>query len=399
MTLSRPTALRALLLAPSLLLGCRHSDFPDYPAGYREFGYVANSVGNTVTVLDLVYLRADRTLQVGGDPVALAANPTRNEVYVVNRQPGQPTGSVAIIDTKANTVAATIPVGREPASISIDSTGHLAYVANSGSNSISVLDLETRREIASARTAGKPGQAVITSDGRTLVVTSPDRGTTLLYAASPLGTLTLRATFTGCPGAASPVVLPDSSKAFIACAAGHQIMALNLAAAPDSWSARQDHSQTADSLIALLDVGKDPSNLTLKPDGGEVFVSNQGSDSISEVSTTSNEVGSTYPIGNRPAHGLVNADNSALWVSNAGADSLSLYSISDGRMVSSIHIGDAPDALAFSADQHILLAADTRSGDVAVIRTAGKLGPALFTLLPAGAGPAAIVTKSMQLKP
>jgi YVTN family beta-propeller protein len=133
----------------------------------------------------------------------------------------------------------------------------------------------------------------------------------------------------------------------------------------------------------------------MKPDGGELFVSNFGSDSISEVSTYTNEVGTTYPIGNKPVHGLVSGDNAALWVANFGSDSLSLYSIDDGKLVSTLRTGSGPDVLAFSADEHLLLAADARSGDVSVIRTQGKLGPSLLTILPAGASPNAIVVKAI----
>jgi YVTN family beta-propeller protein len=145
-----------------------------------------------------------------------------------------------------------------------------------------------------------------------------------------------------------------------------------------------------------MDVGQTPTYLTLKPDGGEIFVSNTGSGSISEISTQTDEVGSTFGIGDRPAHGVISADNSSLWVSNSGADSVSLYSIDDGKRLPSIHIGSAPDALEFSADkaQQFLLVADRRSGDVAVIRTNTRQGPQLLTMLPAGASPAAIAVKS-----
>jgi len=386
-------------LALLLIAGCRHSDFPDHAAGYREFAYVANSTANTVSVLDLVYLRPDRTFQVGREPVAEAVNTQRDEIYVVNSQPDEPSGSVSVIDTRKNAVVATIPVHRDPSSISVDATGHLAYVADTGSNMISVLDLDSRRQIGSVHTPDKPAEAVISPDGRSLVVTSRVNGTTSIFDASPLGTLSLRATFKDCAGATGAVILPDSSKAYVACSAGRQIMAVNLAAAPERSAARQDRSLTTDSVLAMLDVGRNPAYLSIKPDGGEIFVSNAGSDTVSEVSTQTNEVGSTYPIGNRPAHGVVNADNTALWVSNSGADSLSLYSIEDGRLLSSIHTGDGPDALAFSADQHLLLAADTKSGDITVIRTASRLGPALFTMLPAGGTPVAIVVKAMQPKP
>src|SRR5260370_36875545 len=98
-------------------------------------------------------------------------------------------------------------------------------------------------------------------------------------------------------------------------------------------------------------------------------------------------------MGDKPVRGIVSGDNSTLWVSNFGADSISVYSIDDGRLVSSVRTGSAPDALAFSADEHLLLAADAHSGDVAVIRTQGKLAPALFTTLPPGPSPTAIVVQ------
>ncbi|MGH9586919.1 MAG: hypothetical protein ACRD3F_08190, partial [Acidobacteriaceae bacterium] len=58
-------SIMAAALLPLLLAGCRRHHFPQYPANYREFAYITNSGSNTVTVLDLVHLRQDRTLQVG----------------------------------------------------------------------------------------------------------------------------------------------------------------------------------------------------------------------------------------------------------------------------------------------------------------------------------------------
>jgi YVTN family beta-propeller protein len=399
----------AMLLAAATTLGCRHYDFPETPAGYREFAYVSNGGANTVSVLDLVYLRPDRTLQVGIDPTGMAVNPVKNEVYVVNTGDGSSNGSVTVIDADKNVVAATIGIHKLPYFISVDAVGRRAYVANSGSNTVSVIDLDRRREIAVVGTGEQPGLAKISPDMRSLIVTNRGSASVSVFAVDPTPALQdkpadtkqqfqplhFRAAFPGCPGATDAVILPDSSKAFVACSAGHQIMAINLAAAPDSWAAKQNPSLMTDHVLAMLDVGETPVQLAMKPDGGELFVSNFGSGSISEVSTYTNEVGSTYPIGNKPVHGLVSGDNSALWVADFGADSLSLYSIDDGKLASSLRTGSAPDALAFSADEHLLLAADAHSGDVSVIRTQSKLGPSLFTILPAGARPNAIVVKAL----
>ncbi len=377
------------------LAGCRRSNFPDVPAGYREFAYVSNGANNTVSILDLVYLRQDRTVRVGGNPSGLAANPVRDEVYVVNSQ----SGSVSIIDTVKNDVVATIPVGRTPYFISVAADGRRAYVANAGSNGVSVIDLDQRRVLAVAGTGEQPGLAKIAPDGRSLVVTNRGSGSVSIFDVSTgAGStpLRLRASFAGCAGATDAAILPDSSKVFVACSEARQVMAVGLAVAPGSWAAKHDVSLLKDHFLTLLDVGTTPVQLALKPDGGEIFVSNFGSDSITEIATGTNEVGGTTMIGTRPVHGIVSADNGTLWVSNFGADSISLYSIDDGRIEGSVHTGSAPDALAFSADEHLLLATDAHSGDVSVIRTQGKQGPALFTIMPAGGAPNGIVVKAMQ---
>jgi YVTN family beta-propeller protein len=194
-------------------------------------------------------------------------------------------------------------------------------------------------------------------------------------------------------------ILPDSSKAFVACTASAQVAALDL---------------RSDKVLALLDVGRTPINLALKPDGGELFVSNFDSSSVSVIETTANEVGGTYLIGSNPARAVVSADNTLLYVSNFGSDSVSVYSIDTGRVVDSIPVGKRPEGLALTPQQDFVLVLDTQPGDVAVVRLtrlprgnkiglaeAFMKGPnpnkqrALFTMVPVGVQPRAIVVKAV----
>jgi YVTN family beta-propeller protein len=368
--------------------------FPQLAENYREYAYVTNGGAGTVSVLDLVNFRPDRTLRVGDNPSGLAVNPVRNEVYVVNTA----SGTVSVINAETNAVVATIPVHKQPYGISVDEKGLRGYVANSGSNTVSVLDLVGHRELSTAGTGEQPGLAKIAPDGRSLVVSNRGSGSVSIYAVDESPKLLLRATFDTCPGATDIAILSDSSKAFVACSAGSEVLSIGLASEAGSWPAKQDPASMQDRLLARLRVGKTPGHLALKPDSGELFVSNFGSDSISEISTFTNEVGGTYPIGTQPAQGLVGDDNSSLWVSDFGADSVSLYSIDEGRMVSSVHTGSQPDAMALSPQQPVLLVADSKSGDIAVIRTRATNGPELFTMLPAGARPNAIAIKSYRAK-
>jgi YVTN family beta-propeller protein len=365
------------------LSGCHRHDFPTYPANYREYGYVTNGGSGTVTVIDVVNVRVDREIPVGQNPIAVAASPTRNEVYVVDSGAPGGNGSLVIIDAEHNTVAQTIPLRRQPVAIDLDKVGAFAYIANAGSNSISVIDLKERREVARIGTGEQPDSATISPDGKTLVVAN--RGGNSVTIIDPAAR-SVRAVFTGCPGAADPVILPDSSKAFVPCSAGHQIMAIGLARP-------EDHPAVADRLETLMDVGRAPVNLALKPDGGELFVANSLSDSISEVVTNTADVGGAYMMGDDPVDGLVSRDNALLYVANQGSQYVAVYSIDDGKLIGSIRVGDGPSALAFSANGFLLLAIDSRSGDVAVVRTASN---SLFTLLPTGREPNAIAVKAFR---
>ena len=381
--------LSAFTLLALALTGCRPHDFPQYPPGYREYAYIANGGSGTVTVLDVVNVRLDRELAVGPNPVAVAASPVRNEVYVVNSGPEGAVGSVSVINAENNTVSATIQLRRQPVSIELDPAGELAYVANSGSNAVSVLDLKARREIAVIGAGEEPVAARISPDGNTLVVANR-RGNSV--SVIDPASRRVRAVFEGCPGAADAVILPDSTKAFAACSAGHQIMAIALARS-------KTNPEKPDRLESLLDVGRAPVHLALKPDGGELFVSNSLSDSISEVVTTTDDVGGAYLMGDNPVRGLVSSDNSMLYASNFRSSYVTVYAIDEGRRLpasqgGTIRVGDGPAALAFSSSGHLLFVVDARSADVAVIRTASR---SLFTLISTGRNPNAIAVKAFKL--
>ncbi len=146
------------------------------------------------------------------------------------------------------------------------------------------------------------------------------------------------------------------------------------------------------------------SNLALKPDGGEVFVCNSLSDSISEIDTSKSDVGGAYLIGNGPVRGVVSRDNSLLYVANFRSQYVTVYSIDDGkRIVPSIHVGDGPKALAFSSRGVLLFVVDNRSSDVAVVRTdlllqTRSLFSSLFTMIPTGHSPNAIAVKGFNVQ-
>ena len=209
--------------------------------------------------------------------------------------------------------------------------------------------------------------------------------------------LRVRATLPVCRQPEDIAILPDSSKAFVACSGSSQVASIAL---------RSDATKTAekrdDRVLALLDVGRTPVSLTLKPDGGELIVCDFDSDSISIIETGNDEVGSTRRSGSvRRAAWLRSTTRGSTSPTSARTASQSTTLIWAAASAT-LTVGSRPDGLALTPDQNYLLVLDTQSGDVTVIqkRKPRKLEPteySLLTLIPVGVQPNAIVVKSFMV--
>lgn len=377
-----------LFFVSALLTSCTQK-LPDYPPSYREYAYVTNGQSNSVSVLDTRNFRPLTTIPVGMNPTGVAINPNKNEVYVVNTN----SSSLSVIDAEQNNLIKTISLGRNPYFVDVAPDGTRAYVANSGSNTVSVVDLANRRVLRTIAVGNSPGIARVSHDGKVVVVAERVGNSISVIDAARM---TVRSSIAICKQPTDIQILNDSSKAFIACSGSGQVaaVALNGASATTSYA--------PDRLLALLDVGATPVHLALKPDGGEIFVSNFGADTISEIVTNTNEVGGSYVIGAGPVRGIVSADNTLLYVSNFKSDTVAIYSIDDGKALGWIQVGSRPDALALSPNQNFLFVVDTAAGDVTVIRTSvpqrsnvprERWFPTL-TIIPVGQQPHAIAIKA-----
>ena len=101
--------------------------------------YVANSVSGTVSVIsDIPTVTVDIGTGGAGGPFGVAATPDGAFVYVANSF-----GTVSVIQTSDNTVVATTEVGDSPIGVAagpMTSATTLVFVANSGSNNVTILE-------------------------------------------------------------------------------------------------------------------------------------------------------------------------------------------------------------------------------------------------------------------
>lgn len=143
------------------------------PHGFRvaadsKTAYIANMGENTVSVIDLESMKETKKIVVGNTPVTSGITPDgKTLVATLNAE-----NSLAVINLDSEKVE-KIQVGEGPAQVYIQSDGKYAFVANQGtpenpSNSVSKIELETRKVVATIE-VGEGAHGIVTSEDNQFV--------------------------------------------------------------------------------------------------------------------------------------------------------------------------------------------------------------------------------------
>jgi len=97
-----------------------------------------------------------------------SASGALHAAYVTNSS----SNNVSIIDTATNTVVGSVTVGTSPFGVAITPDGSHAYVANVGSNTVSVIATATNTVVATVPVGTQPELVAIAPDGSHAYVTN-----------------------------------------------------------------------------------------------------------------------------------------------------------------------------------------------------------------------------------
>jgi YVTN family beta-propeller protein len=152
-------------------------------------------------------------------PVAVAASPDGSKLLAAVEDPTRSTADfIAVLDPHSGALRSSITLGTgaAPAAIAFSPDGKTAYVANRGSNTVSLVD--TASDAAGAQISGlsSPTAVAVTPDGVTVLIANSGNGTVTMID-TPSGT----AQTIAIPGALGPslagiIVSPDGSHAYVA---------------------------------------------------------------------------------------------------------------------------------------------------------------------------------------
>jgi serine/threonine-protein kinase len=346
-------------LAAGALYAARHNSTPqaDRPSAHQR------ATANTVIA----------TIPIGKRPQAVAVSRDGHRAYVLNDLP-----SVSVIDTDSDTVTATVPVGAWPVAMALSPDGRHVYVVDHGS------------AIGPDSTAALGSVSVIDTDSKTVTATIPVGLGPIAVALSPNG----RRAYVTNYDSGSVSVIDTSSDTAVATISGNgkygsaMLRALS-ADGRRGYITQEDNSvevidTSTNTVAAKIPVGELPIEVALSPDGRRAYVTNYGSSSVSVIDTGSNTVSATIPVGVAPGTVAVSPDGQRAYVGQGVPGSVSVINLASNTVAATIPVGGEGVGVAVSPDGRRAYTIGGRGDAVSVIDTGSNT---IHATIPVGHNP------------
>jgi YVTN family beta-propeller protein len=125
----------------------------------------------------------------------------------------------------------------------------------------------------------------------------------------------------------------------------------------NSVSTTQSCATAAGGATATIPVGKDPNGITADTASHTVYVSNEGSDTVSVISEATGKVTDTINVGAEPQGLAVDPNTGTVWVTNYAAGTVSVISQATNTVIKTINVDPngtsaGPNSLVVDAPTH-----------------------------------------------
>lgn len=263
----------------------------------------------------------------------------------------------------ANTVVATINVGVTPAGLAITPNNLFAYVANNNNyaitneDTVSVVDLTTNLQIDTISTGSfnvQPYTVTMNAAGTKAYVTNSASTTVVVIDTA---TNTVIASIGGFDGPSGMVITPGGTFAYV-----NNYGSVFGAGSGFANTVRVVNLDTNTIVGPPIIVGQAPASLAITPDGAFVYVinyvnGNPGTGTISIIRTSDNTVVGTIPGFSGPFAIAITPNGKYAYVTNFGSNNfipigttVSVVDLASNTIVATIDLGIQPSGIAITPD-------------------------------------------------
>lgn len=317
------------------------------PTSARGSVYTTDEGANALSRIDLQSGQV-RQIALPIRPHNVQTSADAQRVFVVGMMPspgagqeehvGKMAGQLLVIDAASFDIAkaSRIEIGPHPAHVIVDASASRAFVTDSETSALQIVDLNRRSVVALVPTGRFPHGLRMSPDGREIAVANVEDDSVSIVDPTaakelvriPVGKAPVQVAYT-----------PDGKRLFVSLRDEDAVAVVDLASRRKTGS---------------IAVGDGPIQVFMTPDGRYVYVANEGTpqapaNTVSVIDTGSLRVIRTIPAGRGP-HGLVaTSDGSRVFVSNRFDDTVSEINVMDQTVARTFRVGDEPTGITFGA--------------------------------------------------
>ncbi len=317
--------------------------------------------------------------QTGGSRAAAADSAVPNPpaagagellAYVTNEDSQE----LSVIDTRTDSVVASIAVGTRPRGVRVSRDGRTVFVALSGSpkcppsmpdeeceklkadkskDGIAVVDAVSRKLSRVLPGGSDPENFDISQDGSTLFISNEDAGTASIV---DIASGKIRSTVRVGREPEGVRVHPDGGTVWVTGETDHDVTVVD--------------TKTG-GVVGHIEVGKRPRSLAFTPDGKRAFVTSEvdGTVWVLDVPSRKPIKVLTMPKGSKPMGSVASPDGKRIYVSNGRGGTVSVIDVAADSVTTTLPVGQRPWGIALTPDGRKLYSANGPSNDVSVVDT------------------------------
>ena len=366
---------RSLLLASAAAVGCGVHKARAYPGYFL----VANQGSRDIAVVDLSRFRVRKMIPLDAAPAAVVPHPSKPKAYAL----APDAGTVYEIDAATMAVSRRVRAGNSALGMRVSPRGDALWVLFRDPAMLVELPFNSFRPGRRIPLAAPPDDFDLSQNGKAAIACSQAR---IIVIASLERSAIERTVATG---VAAPFVrFRADSKLLLAGNGSDRSITF--------------HDVATGKTVVKLPLSFEPRHYGVTADGGQLFLSGEGSDSVAIVFPYKTEVWQTILAGRTPMAmaAVPSVPATYLLVANPTTNSVTILDLATYNLSAVVDVGNQPGEIVVTPDGRWGLVLNRLSGDMAVIRLDQRSRPSaehvlryksapLFTMVPVGDRPVA----------
>ena len=289
---------------------------------------------------------------VGSNPVSIEYNPANEKTYVADSG----SESISIINASSNKVIGKIDLNFHPSSLAIDSLKNEIIIGGSiqGLGSVVVVDGLTNNVVENITIPSPVVAIAFDQENREIFAASVMEGimphSTLFQINAMTGSITSNVSI---EGAISDIIYVHDNNDLYA--------SVTINSSANSFGSVSVISGETAQQIATIQVGVAPDGLIYDPKNGDVYVANSNSSSLSVIDISTNKIIETIPVDIDPVSLVYDSSNDEIYITDANTGRLSIVDANTSLFQGSIVIGTSPTSITYDATNDDLYIANNVS--------------------------------------